>query len=272
MNTVLDIQEVRKSFAIGYGKRSRVFGTEYKNVIDGLTLRLEAGKVTSLVGGNGAGKTTLFNLISGLLRPDDGSIQLKEGLSSLDCTRAVPWQIASAGLGRMFQGSRVFGELSVIDNLLIQRNKTNVETPFYRILHPIRSKASRKQGIERIHEDLKEFDDFRELVTEGGNPASSLSFARQRMLSLAGLLLGNYRILLLDEPTSGLSPESYDTLYLFLDVMREKGKTVFLIEHNLKFINETVDQCHFMSAGKILYSGTPGEVLTHSDVKQSYLL
>jgi branched-chain amino acid transport system ATP-binding protein len=272
MNTVLDIKNIHKSFAISYGKGSRVFGTEYKNVIDGLTLSLEEGKITSLVGGNGAGKTTLFNLVSGLLRPDGGSIVLKEDSRSIDCTRATPWKIASAGLGRMFQGSRIFGELSVMDQLFIQVYNTNVETPFYRLLHPVKSKASRQEGMDRIVEGLREFDDFRSLLNDGAKPASSLSFARQRMLSLAGLLLGDYRILLLDEPTSGLSPESFGTLYHFLDIMREHGKTVFLIEHNMKFINKAVDHCHYMAAGKILYSGNPAEVLQHSDVKQSYLL
>ena len=272
MDTILDIKDIHKSFALNFGRKGRAFGNEYKNVINGLSISLERGGATALVGGNGEGKTTLFNIISGLHRPEGGSILFNNGRNTIDCTIAGPWKIASNGVGRMFQGTRVFGELSVIDHLLLQARPAAAETPFNNVIFPLRSRKSDRESKQRIYENLKEFDEFRELWKEGKKAASSLSFARQRMLSLAGLLLGTYDLLLLDEPSSGLSPESFNTLYNFLDVMTARGKTVLLIEHNMDFIKKAVDHCHYMAEGRILFSGSPEEVLGHDKVKQSYLL
>ncbi len=271
MNTVLEIKEIRKSFAMNHG-RARVFGAEYKNVINDLSISLEEGMVTSLVGGNGEGKTTLFNLISGLLRPDNGQILYVGERESIDCILSSPWQIARAGIGRMFQGARVFDELSVKDHLLIQARQSEGEKPFSRMLRPARSKKLENELSERIYHELKGFEEFRALWDAADTPAAALSFARQRLLSLAGLLVGGYDLLLLDEPSSGLSRESFETLYKLLDVMRERGKTVFLIEHNMEFIKKAADTCHYMAEGRIHFSGSPEEVLDHADVKQSYLL
>ncbi len=272
MDTILNIKDIHKSFAANYGRRGRVFGNEYKNVINGLSANLERGSITALVGGNGAGKTSLFNIISGLLRPEAGSVVFNKGKSSLDCTLATPYRIASGGVGRMFQGTRVFGELSVIDHLLIQARPAWAERPFNNVLFPVKNRKSGRELKEGIYEAMKEFDEFRELWKDGEKPASSLSYARQRMLSLAGLLIGNYDLLLLDEPSSGLNPGSFDTLYKFLNMMQAGGKTIFLIEHNMNFIKMAVDHCHYMAEGRILFAGTPEEVLEHDEVKQSYLL
>ena len=271
MEHILDINDISKSFASSYG-RNKVFGSEYKNVIDGLSIQLGRGKITSLVGGNGAGKTTLFNLISGLLRPDQGDILLSPGPASIDCTQASPWQIASAGVGRLFQGSRIFGPLTVLDHLLIQARPDIVESPFYSLFYPRQSRKTNKDLLDQIYQEMNQYDEFLELWHDRSKPASSLSYARQRLLSMAGLMLGGYELLLLDEPSSGLSHESIDLMYQYLDVMRQRGKTVFLIEHNMKFIHQAADECHFMAGGKIRYSGTPGEVLGQAEVKQSYLL
>ena len=127
-NIVLELDNLQKSFAINYAGKGNVIGTEYKNVINGLSFRLERGKVTALVGGNGAGKTTIFNLVSGLLRPDTGKIVYYGREKQIECTRATPWQISGAGIGRLFQGTRIFGELSVMDHLLLQSCPAAVES------------------------------------------------------------------------------------------------------------------------------------------------
>ncbi len=272
MDTALEIKNISKSFAINFGAKGRAFGHEYKNVINELSISLERGMVTSLVGGNGVGKTTLFNIISGLLRADDGSILYHHSGNTIDCTRAAPWKIASSGVGRMFQGARVYSDLSVIDHLLIQARPASSESPFYNVFHPLMNRKSDRNLNEMIYEELKEFAEFRDLWAVGAKPASSLSFAGQRMLSLAGILVGHYELLLLDEPSSGLNPESFETMFRFLDLMRARGKTVFLIEHNMKFISKLTDYCHYMAEGTIRFSGTPEEVLNHAEVKQSYLL
>ncbi len=271
-NTLLDIQAVEKSFALGYSGRRNIMGAGQKNVISGLSLELEAGKLTALVGGNGAGKTTLFNIISGLLRPDRGNAFFYGRGQTLDCSRAAPWNIARAGVGRHFQGSRVFTELSVKDHLLIQARKGMKEWPFRSVLFPSGDKKEQARLLEEIDSKLSAYDAFNDLMADADNAASSLSFARQRLLSLAGLLLGDYELLLLDEPTSGLNPESFEGLYELFEVLKKEGKSVFLIEHNMPFIRRAADVCHYMTEGNIRYSGPPDELLEQDEVKQSYLL
>ncbi len=272
MDIILDIQNIQKSFAINYGAGRAVFGNEYKNIINNLTMQVPAAQVTALVGGNGAGKTTLFNLISGLIRPESGKIYYHFIETTIECTGASPWKIADSGIGRMFQGSRVYSGLSVLDNLLIQARQKMSESPISRLRNPIAYKKDDKELMDSIYERIKVYGELNELWANKSQAASSLSFAQQRMLSLAGLILGDYHLLLLDEPSSGLNPESFDTLYRIIKDLKEKGKSIFLIEHNMEFIREIVDQCHFLTDGSILFSGPPEEVLNHEEVKQSYLL
>jgi ABC-type branched-subunit amino acid transport system ATPase component len=270
--TILDIQEIQKSFAMNYKGRGKVFNQEYKNVIKRLSMQIERGKVTALLGGNGAGKTSLFNLISGLLRPEEGRIFFygKNGL--VECSNSSAWEIAGSGIGRMFQGTRIFSDLSVMDHLLIQAAEKQPEFPMYSIFKPAKSRLTEQKARDKVEDVLKEYDLFRELLSHSGHAASSLSYAQQRLLSLAGLLLGPYELLLLDEPSSGLNPESFESLYKVIDQATENGKSVFLIEHNMEIIRNVADHCHYMSEGRLVFSGTPEEVLEKKEVKQSYLL
>lgn len=270
MNTILEIRAIHKSFAmkLGGGIRS---GWDRKEVLKGLSLKLQQGKVTSLVGGNGQGKTSLFNLISGFIRPDAGEIIYRTPALSMDCTRETPFRIANAGVGRMFQGSRVFPHLSVLDNLRLHYATNQMDAPFYRIRKFGHFKKEQKLIREHIIEMLDKHEAFNELKKEVDHRSSSLSFAQQRLLSLAGLMLGEYQVLLLDEPSSGLNPSAYDGMFSLINGMRSDGKTVFLIEHNMEFVRNLADVCHFLSDGVLTLSGSAAEVLEHRDVKESYL-
>lgn len=272
MTIVLKIEDVRKSFAISYAGKKSTFGTDYKDVIKDLSMRLKQGEVTALVGGNGAGKTSLFNLISGLLKPDSGTILFTGSKETIDCTQVSPWKIARAGIGRGFQGARIFTDLSVMDHLILQAMPPKYENPINSLF---KGSFNRKQinDIEaRINEELSPIQEFNEILKFLRKPASSLSYARQRLLSMAGLLIGSYEFLLLDEPTSGLSPDSIHGVQQMIERIREQGKSVFLIEHNMEFVRSLSDVCHYMSAGEIELSGTPEEVLNNQNVQQSYLL
>ena len=269
---ILEIQNIHKSFALNYTGKGQALKMEYKNVIDGLSIDISRGDVTALIGGNGAGKTTLFNLISGLLRPDDGMILFRNNEHAVECTNASPWKIASAGIGRMFQGSRIYGELTVMDHLLIQSSPLEIEWPFYNIFKAGKTRSVIREAKERIMNELGVFGGFDETIREADNIASSLSFAQQRMLSLAGLICGDYQLLLLDEPSSGLNPDSFGLVYEVIERMRDSGKTVFLIEHNMDFVREVAGICHYMSEGKVLFSGSPESILDKDEVRQSYLL
>ena len=271
MNEVLNIENIRKSFAINYIGRASTLGTEYKNVINGLTLTLNRGEVTSLVGGNGAGKTSLFNLISGLLRPDSGKIIFTGSKAEIDCCTTSPWRIARAGIGRGFQGTRIFGELSVMEHLMLQATPSRLEVQFNKLFIS-QSRQKHKDIEDRIRHELSPFSEFDDMLKYIRKPASSLSYAKQRLLSMAGLMIGDYDLLLLDEPSSGLSLDSLDVIYAMIALMKEKGKSIFLIEHNMEFVRKSSDICHYMSAGEIKFSGTPEEVLNNQIVQESYLL
>jgi len=270
--TVLNIQHIKKSFATNLIGRRKVFANEFRNVIDGLSLEVERGKVTALVGGNGAGKTTLFNLISGLYRPDSGKITFYGKDQIAECTTAKPWKIAGSGIGRMFQGTRIFGDLSVMDHLLLQACPAEIEMPLHKLFKAGKNKTIIDDAKKRIVDALNTYIDFEEILYVQEKAASSLSFAQQRLLSLAGLISGDYELYLLDEPSSGISPESITTLYKVIDKAKKMGKSIFLIEHNLDIIRNTADLCHYMAGGKIKYSGTAKEVMEIEEVRQSYLL
>jgi len=271
MDRILEIRNLSKSFSaanVGIGR----LGNDRRNVINGLSMDVVRGSITTLVGGNGAGKTTLFNMISGLLRPDSGYVIFSNGNESVDCTRARPWEIASSGAGRLFQGSRVYGQMSVTDHLLIQAGRKSGENILQDVFLPVRKRRERNDKLNFIHEILEGFDEFSELLREGARPASSLSYARQRLLGLAGLLVGDYDLLLLDEPSSGLGPETREMLKSLFKKLRAAGKTVFLIEHNMDLISDASDICHFMARGEILVSGPPEMIIDHEEVKRSYLM
>jgi branched-chain amino acid transport system ATP-binding protein len=269
---ILEIKDISKSFALGYKAREGRYSDGHKNVIDGLTMDVNRNEVTALVGGNGAGKTSLFNLISGLLKPDRGRVLFYGNDKALDCTHARPWEAARAGIGRMFQGIRVFGQLSIMDHLLIQACTPASALPFHHFLMPHKHKTLKRRTREKIMDQLGCYSEVSAMLAEPARPVSSLSYAQQRLLSLAGLMVGKYSLLLLDEPASGFSPESFDTLYGMMEGMRQQGRSIFLIEHNMLFIKKVASCCHFMSAGKILFSGSPAEVLDYDEVKKSYLL
>lgn len=272
MDKVLIIKDIHKSFALRFARGRPASGSEVKEVVSGLDMELERGKITALVGGNGAGKTTLFNMISGLTRPDRGTIYFNTSAKEIDCTVSAPWRIAAAGIGRMFQGTRVFGDLSLEENLLLQARQSGSESPFHKLLYPVRSKSAQRELLSCMWDRLTAIEDLIELWENRTKAAFSVSFGMQRMCSLAGLMLGDYSLLLLDEPTSGLSPESYSAIYAILESLKEEGRSVFLIEHNMTFIENAADHCHFMAGGRISYSGKPAEVLTQAEVKRSYLL
>jgi ABC-type branched-subunit amino acid transport system ATPase component len=269
---VLEIENVKKSFAVNYSGKGNALGTEFKNVINGLSVDIDRGKVTALVGGNGAGKTTLFNMVSGLLRPDSGSINFYGKDKNIRCSTASPWEISDAGVGRLFQGTRVFGELSIMDNLILQSRNRNIEFPFYNIYNGRKSRQSILEIKESINEKLRRVDEFDKILKQSQKPALSLSYAQQRMLSMAGLLIGDYELLLMDEPSSGLSPESFSSLFEFMELVKKDGKSIFLIEHNMEFVRKTADHCYFIAEGKVKHSGSPEEILNKEDVKTSYLI
>ena len=242
-------------------------------VIRNISLNINRANITALIGGNGAGKTTLFNLINGLLKVDAGLITYHDDQQAHDLIHLHPHAIARLGIGRMFQGPRIFEKLGILDNLLLYLGHYPSEWPFYHVFTRRRLK--------------KEFDENKELVMERisgllgkdhvfyrkwNEQAGTLSFADQRVLSLLGLIISDNKMILIDEPTSGINQDFLDQLREWIRMLKDEDRTVFMIEHNMDFVKETADVCHYMDAGKIQYSGTPDQVLENAEVKKEYLI
>ncbi|MBE9492401.1 MAG: ABC transporter ATP-binding protein [Bacteroidetes bacterium] len=262
-----------KSFALNGSSRTRYAGNEIIPVVQDLSLNIQRGKVTALIGGNGAGKTTLFNVVSGLLKPDKGTITYISNEKEHECHLLQPYEISRLGIGRMFQGIRIFEKLTIYENLALFKFNINSESPFYTLFH---KKAFRllekdiKTSIRDILEKIPGTDNV--FLNDLNKPAGNLSYAQQRLLSMIGLFLGEYDLILMDEPTSGINYESIGDIRSWIKKFMEIGKTVFLIEHNMNFVKEIADYCHYMASGKILYSGQPKEVFENAEVRNEYLI
>jgi ABC-type uncharacterized transport system ATPase subunit len=211
-------------------------------VLDGFSLSLESGSLNALVGPNGCGKSTLFNLISGGLKPDSGTIRFQgQDIAGLD-----PHKIARLGIGRKFQVPAVFEELTPVENLTIAA------------------------GLSRHTNDILLILDQIKLTPRAQNPAGELSHGQKQWLEIGILLAQRPTLILLDEPTAGMTaPETRATAELILHI-RNTGITVLVIEHDMGFIEHLNCPLHVMSKGKILKTGDFMTIRQDEDVKELY--
>ena len=205
------------------------------------TFEVKENTITSLIGPNGAGKTTVFNIISGLLEPDSGTIKL----GSKNITGLAAHKIAKSGISRTFQLTKVFRNMTIRDNLLIAK-KTN-EEEMKRMLESI-----------YLHKPLDTI-------------ASELSYGQQRLLEIARALLMPHSLLMLDEPTAGVNPKIRQELKSILKNLRKEGKTILLIEHDMNFVMNISDTVIVLNEGKVLKIGKPKDVVKDKKVLEAYL-
>jgi neutral amino acid transport system ATP-binding protein len=209
--------------------------------LDGATLTVEAGSITSLIGPNGAGKSTLFNVVSGFMRAQSGEVVF----DGRRIDRRSPHHIARAGLVRTFQHARVLRRLSVLDNLLLARDDER-----------------------RAHELL----DLVRLDAHAAAYAGTLSGGQQKLLDFARALMTEPRLLLLDEPMAGVLPTlRLQMLEHIQEVRARHGLTFFIVEHDLEIVMRASDRVIVMSGGKVIAAGTPDEVRADPRVVDAYL-
>jgi branched-chain amino acid transport system ATP-binding protein len=212
-----------------------------------------------VIGPNGAGKTTLFNLMSGLLRPTSGSIEL----DGVDVTRQPPFRRTRAGLGRTFQVSNVFPLLPALEN-----TRLAAEAALGGTMRIWRRANGVREAVDRARWALGR-------VGLGGREAvlaGSLSHGDKRKLELAMLLAGTPRVLLLDEPMAGVSVEDVPELVeLIRSVHRDEGKTVLMVEHHMEVVTGLAERIAVMHHGGLLAVDTPDEIMRNETVQQAYL-
>lgn len=228
-----------------------------------VSFEVASGTICGLIGPNGAGKTTLINIASGLLRPTSGSVLV----NNRNLAGLPPHRIAAAGVARTFQNIRLFGDLSVLDNVLVghhlQRRDTIVEALFAlprarRAEHESRATAMELLGRLGI-------DHLAQL------PAAALSYGDQRRLELARALALRPAVLLLDEPAAGMNATETDRLADQLLRLRDSGLTLLVIEHDMDLIMRTSDQVVVLNFGMLIASGAPSAVRRDPDVIAAYL-
>ena len=226
-----------------------------------VSFSLQKGTATSLIGPNGAGKTTLFNMICGYLKPDLGSIMFM----GKELQGAPPHAIAAMGIGRTFQNLRVIKMLTVLDNVLLSFSDRQMQG------FPGIFNALRKDPEAKNRERAKELLDFVGLSEKTNNPAGSLSYGQQKLLSLACCLALEPSLLLLDEPVAGVNQEMIIKILALLKRLRDQGIAVFFIEHNLGAVMEVSDRLIVMDGGSIIADGIPSVVKEDPAVIEAYI-
>jgi branched-chain amino acid transport system ATP-binding protein len=222
-----------------------------------LSFSVERGHVHALIGPNGAGKTTVVNQLSGELLPDSGRIMF----NSQDITRIKPHRRARKGLGRSFQITSVFENLSVAENLALSILADNG--------HNFRfwQNAIRNQTVRRLLPAALERVD---LTDQADTPACYLSHGEKRQLEVGMALTGNPEMLMLDEPMAGQGPGGTKELSRLIRALKEKT-TVLLVEHDMEAVFSLADRITVLVYGEAIASGTPDEVRNNPEVKTAYL-
>ena len=210
-----------------------------------VSLRAEAGEITGLIGPNGAGKTTLFNVITGLQRPDRGSVYMADQ----DVTHRRTYRRARLGLARTFQRLELFSSLSATDNVRVGLESTGAGS------------ASTAVGLlERVG-----------LRAQASSPVSSLPTGSARLVELARALSTDPKVLLLDEPCSGLDERETETLGHLLTSLAAEGRAVVLVEHDTELVLRICNTVHVLDFGQIIACGPPEQVRSDPTVQEAYL-
>ncbi len=215
--------------------------------VDDATLRVDVGETVALIGSNGAGKSTTLKTISGLMRPRSGSI-VYEGT---DITRASTDRIVSLGISHCPEGRRVFGRMSVRENLVVG----GIGRPA----------ADAERDIDRMTEL---FPRLRERLTQS---AGTLSGGEQQMLAIARALMSRPRLLILDEPSLGLAPLMVEQVFGIIDDLKTQGLTMLLVEQNVHHALASADRAYVMETGRITLEGPAATLRDDPRVEQSYL-
>lgn len=234
------------------------------NALTNVNITIEPGLITSVIGPNGAGKTSMLNCVSGFYHPTRGTIHYGER----NLTHASPHQVSNMGIARAFQNLELFRGLSVLDNLLLARHQNLKYSIFHALL--FFGKASRLEAENRAF--VEKVIDFMELEPYRKSMVGNLSYGVQKRVEVARALTLGPKLLLLDEPMAGMNIEEKEDIVRFIiDLKKEWGITIVLVEHDLGVVMDISDQIYVLDFGELIGSGTPQEVATDEKVIEAYI-
>ncbi len=237
---------------------SRHFGGV--RAVDGLDLTVREGQIFGLIGPNGSGKSTTVNVITGLFAPTAGSVLFRgQDLAALATHRRL-----RAGIARTFQNIRLFGQLSVWQNLWVAQNSAEDQAR--------QGFFARWLGGQRgVRDEIGQLLEFSGLAHKRDELAANLAFGEQRRLELARAMAAKPRLLLLDEPAAGMNSEEIGQLRDRILKLRERGVTILLVEHVMELVMGVTDRIAVLNFGQKIAEGTPAEIQAHPAVRKAYL-
>jgi branched-chain amino acid transport system ATP-binding protein len=232
--------------------------------VESLTLSVRRGGLVSVIGPNGAGKTSLLNMISGFYRPDTGAITFE----GKDITGTRPSHIAALGIARTFQNIALFSGMTVLDNIMLGRHvrmKAGVLSSFVYWGLAQKEEVAHRARVEELIEFL-ELEDLRKQQTSG------LAYGLRKRVELGRALALDPKVLLLDEPMAGMNQEEKEDMARYiLEVNRQWGTTVILIEHDMAVVMDISEHVAVLDRGRKIAEGSPSEVQRHPEVIHAYL-